>query len=100
MQHSQQNDSLKKCWSVIEEVISLVRIMLCYEYTFAIVDNELKHRTSNNYCEGKATRRKRVFKLALANASRYILLRSKVLSVVEEVISLIRIMLCYEMRTN
>ncbi len=82
MQHSQQNDSLKKCWSVIEEVISLVRIMLCYEYTFAIVDNEqieLKHRTSNNYCEDKATQRKRVFKLALANASRHVLLRSKVL---------------------
>ncbi len=39
----------------------------------------------------------RVFKLALANASRHVLLRSKVLESEEEVISLIRIMLCYEM---
>ncbi len=39
----------------------------------------------------------REFKLALANASRHVLLRSKVL---EEVISLIRIMLCYEINVN
>ncbi len=45
-------------------------------------------KQGGDICE---TIKQRVFKLALANASRHVLLRSKVLE------CLIRIMLCYEM---